>query len=235
MQTDHARTPSLRLPHGAVPAVCIMLGLAAFGAPFVVIDQAYYTFASARFPPVGASTWLATLWGLVSRAHLLAVLIPLAIWRPAWLGLRGFDLRRHGCMLLLMLAANVGVIAAYLWLTGSSTPYSANQWFLTEVVSVPLVEETFWRGIVFAVVLALSLRFYSEKTSLTLTVWSTGLVFGALHAANALAGVPLAFAALQALNAAVWGVVYGYARARTGSVYPPILLHAAMNLVVVLF
>jgi membrane protease YdiL (CAAX protease family) len=47
--------------------------------------------------------------------------------------------------------------------------------------------------------------------------------------------VPLAFVAVQALSAAIWGVMYGYARAQTESVYPPMLLHAAMNLVVVLF
>ena len=37
------------------------------------------------------------------------------------------------------------------------------------------------------------------------------------------------------LSAVVWGVMYGYARARTGSVYPPLLLHGAMNLLVVAF
>jgi len=36
------------------------------------------------------------------------------------------------------------------------------------------------------------------------------------------AGVPLPFVAIQTLNATIWGVVYGYARARTESVYPPI-------------
>jgi membrane protease YdiL (CAAX protease family) len=39
---------------------------------------------------------------------------------------------------------------------------------------------------------------------------------------------------VQVLNAGVWGIVYGYARALTDSIYPPMLLHAAMNLVVVL-
>jgi membrane protease YdiL (CAAX protease family) len=39
---------------------------------------------------------------------------------------------------------------------------------------------------------------------------------------------------VQVLNAAIWGVVYGYARALTASLYPPIIMHAAMNLVVVL-
>ena len=138
-------------------------------------------------------------------------------------------------MLLVMLIANCGIVALFLWLTSSGTPYSGNQWLFTEIVTVPVVEETFWRGIVFAVLLALLRRTYSEKTSLMATVWLSGLAFGVLHAGNALAGVPLSFVAVQVLNAAIWGVVYGYARAKTNSVYPPMFLHAAMNLVVVLF
>jgi membrane protease YdiL (CAAX protease family) len=45
----------------------------------------------------------------------------------------------------------------------------------------------------------------------------------------------LAFGLIQSFNAVIWGLVYGYVCAKTGSVYPSILLHAAMNLVVVLF
>jgi membrane protease YdiL (CAAX protease family) len=138
-------------------------------------------------------------------------------------------------MLLIMLLANCGVIAGYLWLTGGTTPYSGNQWFITEVIIVPLVEETFWRGIVFTILLLLFKKLYSENASSHLAAWSSGLAFGLLHANNLLAGVPLSFVAIQVLNATLWGVVYGYARAKTESVYPPIVLHAAMNLVVILF
>ena len=64
-----------------------------------------------------------------------------------------------------MAAVNCGVIAAYLILTSSTTPYSGNQWLATEVIIVPLVEETFWRGIVFSLVLLLSRKYLPEKTS----------------------------------------------------------------------
>jgi hypothetical protein len=37
------------------------------------------------------------------------------------------------------------------------------------------------------------------------------------------------------LNSVIWGVVYGYPRARTYSVLPSIMAYAAMNLVVVAF
>ena len=68
-------------------------------------------------------------------------------------------------MLLIMLLVNCGVIAAYLWLTGSTTPYSGNQWLVTEIIIVPIVEETFWRGIVFTVLLLMLRRLYPENTS----------------------------------------------------------------------
>lgn len=49
-----------------------------------------------------------------------------------------------------MLLVNCGVVVGYLLLTQSSTPYNGNQWLVTEMVTVPVVEETFWRGFVSA-------------------------------------------------------------------------------------
>lgn len=215
--------------------VLIILGLVVFCFLFVVVDNAYYKFAAARFPPVGSSAWQATLWGLVSRAHLLLLEIPLVLWRPRLFGFQIGKISHHWRMLVVMLLVNCGVIAAYLWLTGSSTPYSGNQWFVTEVITVPVVEETFWRGLVFAALLLVLERFYPQNFSIQATIWLSGLAFGLLHAANSLVGVPIQFVAIQSLNAAIWGVMYGYARAITKSVYPPMFLHAAMNLVVILF
>jgi uncharacterized protein len=130
---------------------------------------------------------------------------------------------------------NCAVVWAFLLLSGSSTPYSGNQWLVTEIVTVPLIEELFWRGLVFSILLALFRKRLSRSLSLALTVWFSGFAFGLLHAGNVLTGVPWQFVAIQTLNAVIWGVVYGYARAKTGSVYPSILAHAAMNLVVVAF
>jgi membrane protease YdiL (CAAX protease family) len=212
----------------------IILALAAFCALFLLADNGYYRFTSVRFPSIGASTALANLWGVLSRAHLLIVLIPLILLRPRLLGFQIGKVRQHWRMLLLMLVFNCGVIGGYLVLTNSSTPYSGNQWLVTEVLTVPFVEETFWRGLVFAVLLFAFRRLHGERASLHLAVWSSGLAFGVLHAGNALAGMPLAFVALQALSACIWGVMYGYARARTDSVYPSMVMHSAMNLLVVL-
>jgi membrane protease YdiL (CAAX protease family) len=217
------------------PTLWILAGLLAFVAVFVLVDSAYFKYADARFPNVGTSAWLASLWGVVSRAHLLILIIPLVIWRPRFFGFQIGKIWQHKRMLLIMLLANCGVIAAYLWLTNSSTPYSGNQWLVTEVVTVPLVEEIFWRGLVFSILLLMLRKHYPEKTSSFWAVWLCGLAFGLLHANNLIAGVPLPFVAIQVLNATIWGIVYSYSRAKTESIYPAILLHAAMNLVVILF
>ncbi len=235
MVTTHSTVKSSISPRLILFTVAIILALVAFSAVFVLLDNAYYRFAAARFPGVGTSTGLATLWGIISRAHLLMVIIPLVVWRPRLFGLQRGHIQQHGRMLLVMLFVNCGVIATYLGLTGSTTPYSGNQWLATEVIIVPVVEEIFWRGLVFAVLLWALKKLYSENTSYHLAVWLSGLAFGLLHAANSLAGVPVIFVAIQTLNATIWGVVYGYARLKTESVYPPLLLHAAMNLVVILF
>ena len=218
-----------------LPALLIALAVLVFSAVFLILDNAYYQFASARFPAVGDSTWLANLWGLVSRAHLIILAVPLLLWQPRLFGLQVGRIWQHWRLLLIMLLANCGVIAAYLWLTQSGTPYSGNQWLPTEVVTVPLVEETIWRGLVFTVLVLLLQKSYAPSASRQMAVWLSGLAFGLLHAGNILAGVPASFVIIQVLNAVVWGVVYGYAREKTDSLYPPILLHAAMNLVVVLF
>ncbi len=213
--------------------ILISVGLVVFCLLFLLVDQLYFQLISTRFPNVGTSFWLATAWGLASRAHWIVVIIAIVLLRPRLLAMQVGETKAHWRWLLVMLLINCGVVAAYLILSGSTTPYSGSQWLLTEVVTVPLVEELFWRGLVFSILLKL-LQFRSNgAASLSLAAWLSGLAFGFLHAGNALAGVPVLFVAIQTLNAAIWGVLYGYARARTGSVYPSIFLHAAMNLVVV--
>jgi membrane protease YdiL (CAAX protease family) len=213
----------------------VFAGMLAFVALFLLVDNAYYRFSNNWFPNVGASAWLASAWGVVSRLHLLILLVPLVIWRPRLMGFQMGKIWLHWRMLLVMLLANCGVIAAYLWLTSSTTPYSGNQWLVTEIIIVPIVEETFWRGLVFFVLLWALRKFNTESTSITLAILLSGLAFGLLHANNLFAGIPLQFIGIQVLNATIWGIMYGYARAKTDSIYPPMFLHAAMNLVVVLF
>lgn len=142
---------AVRIETGWLLPGALVLGAALlFSALFLLVDGAYYRAANALFPNVGGSAWLATAWGVVSRAHLIVLAVPLLLWQPTRIGLQLGQTGRRWRLLLAMLAANCGVIAAYLWLTGSSTPYSDNQWLLTEVLTVPVVEEIVWRGLVYA-------------------------------------------------------------------------------------
>lgn len=213
----------------------ISLGLLAFCALFLILDQAYFRFISSRFPDVGTSFWLATAWGIVSRAPWILVIATLAVIQPRLLALRAGEMRSRWRFVAAIIVINCVVVGAFLILSGGGTPYSGNQWLFTEIVTVPVVEELFWRGLVFSLLFALLQKSLSKSLSLTLAAWLSGIAFGLLHAGNALAGVPFQFVVIQTLNATIWGVVYGYARAKTDSVYPSLLSHAAMNLVVVMF
>lgn len=213
----------------------ITMGLFVFCAFFLFLDQANFRFVSSHFPNVGTSLWLATTWGIVSRAPWIFVILVLAILKPRLLGLQVGEMRSRWRFVLSIIIINCVVVGAFLFLSGSSTPYSGNQWLFTEIIIVPLVEELFWRGLVFSLLFVLLEKNLSKGQSLGLSAWLSGIAFGLMHAGNALAGIPLQFVAIQTLNAVIWGVVYGYARAKTDSVYPSILSHAAMNLIVVMF
>jgi len=234
MDTNLSGAPAVLSARSIRPGMIVTIGLIVFSLLFLVVDQAWFGFANVRFPNVGESTRLANLWGILSRLHNLLILAAALLWRRDLLALRRGRIGRHWRLLLGMLLANLAIIGAYLWLSGSPTPYSGDQWLLTEIVTVPVVEELFWRGLVFSVALAALRRSYKEGTVQHITVWSTGLAYGLLHASNALSGVPLGLALLQAVNASIWGVVYGYARAKSDSVHPALVMHAAMNLLVVL-
>ena len=234
MQPASSETENTDSRSRFLSTLMIILALAAFCALFVFADQSYNRFINQHFPSVGESTTLANVYGLVSRLHLLIPAALLVLWRPRFYGFKVGKISQNWKLILLLLVVNCAVIGAYLWLSGG-TPYSGNQWLLTEVVTVPVIEETIWRGLVFAVLYAALKKSRPDPSALRWTVVLSGIAFGLLHAANILAGVPLQFVILQTLNAVVWGLVYGFARARTESIYPPMLLHAAMNLVVVLF
>jgi membrane protease YdiL (CAAX protease family) len=78
----------------------------------------------------------------------------------------------------------------------------------------PLVEELMFRGVGFALL---------EPYGKWVAIVGTGVLFGALH------GLVIAFPVLAA-----FGIVLGWLRWKTGSVYPCVLLHGAFNAIGVL-
>lgn len=217
------------LKQNYIYAGLVLLAMIALSAVFAGINLANYNWLSPQFERAGTPT----TWGIIQRLYLIIPATLFILWRPGQIGFQVGKIFQYWRMLLIMLVLNVGVIGGYLILTGA-TPYSGMEMLVNEVITVPLVEEIVWRGIVFAAVLAVLRRFLDAGTSGILAGVYSGICFGLLHASNALFGYPLAFVAIQTLNATVWGVMYGIARAKTGSIYPPIVLHAAMNLVAAL-
>jgi membrane protease YdiL (CAAX protease family) len=215
----------------ALPGVVAALLTLGFAALIIFSDQVWLSWMQQLFPRAAPN-----LWGLVSRGHMLlfGVLVVLTWRNPHAFGFQIGKSFQSWKLILFLFIANCAVVGSYLAFTGG-TPYSGNEWLLTETVWVPIVEELVWRGVVFTLLLFGMQKYYPEQTSKHLAIWIGGVVFGLLHANNLFYGLPPAFVAIQVLNAVVWGVVYSYARAKTESIYPPVLLHAAMNLVVVLF
>ena len=207
----------------------VLLGALAFSAIFAWVNMANYNWLSPYFERNSTPT----VWGIIQRLYLIIPAIAITLWRPRQIGFQIGKTFQYWQMLSVMLVFNVVVIGGYLVLTGA-TPYSGANMVFNEVVTVPLVEEIVWRGIVYAAILAVLSKFLPQGTSAILAGVYSGICFGLLHSTNALFGYPLAFVAIQTLGATVWGVMYGIARAKTGSIYPPIVFHAAMNLVIAL-
>lgn len=90
------------------------------------------------------------------------------------------------------------------------------------VVAVAINEETWFRGIVFAVLRARSTR---------AAIIGSSVLFGVLHLANVAGGEGIGAALLQVAFAALFGVVAAQLIVRTGSLLPVILWHAAWNFV----
>ncbi|XUK60871.1 CPBP family intramembrane metalloprotease [Plantibacter sp. RU18] len=90
------------------------------------------------------------------------------------------------------------------------------------VVAVALNEETWFRGIVLAVLRARSVRS---------AVVGSSVLFGVLHLANLAGGEDAGAAILQVVFAALFGLVAAQLVVLTGSLWPVIVWHAAWNFV----
>jgi membrane protease YdiL (CAAX protease family) len=93
------------------------------------------------------------------------------------------------------------------WDPSRAAPFIA--FFLAVTFLAPFVEELTYRGLGFSLF---------EPYGIGLAVIGTGLLFGLTH--GLLVGFPVL---------AFFGIVVGWLRAKTGSVYPGMLLHATFN------
>lgn len=167
---------------------------------------------TAFFLSVGLGT-VAAAWGMGERPLGRS----LALSWPA----DGRIVFRFVAVLLLVLAVEAGVVAS--GLLGSleeirAMSSSERSWlgFLNAVVLAPVVEETLFRGLLFT---RLRRRFGAWPVLAVVT-----LAFGLLHIENGL---------LHVVSVLPAGAFLGYAREMSGGIGLPVLLHACMNLAIV--
>src|ERR671910_1007888 len=98
------------------------------------------------------------------------------------------------------------------WDSSRAAPFVA--FFLAVTLLAPVVEELTYRGLGFSMI---------APWGVALAIVATGVLFGVTH--GLLIGLPVL---------AFFGIVVGWLRAKTGSVYPGMILHATFNAVALL-
>ena len=169
--------------------------------------------------------------GLIFSSWLLLIGLPVVVWRPRRFGFQPGDIASHLGLVAAIVVGAVAATIALLRLVGS-TPYSDASLFI-EVVDVPVTEELVFRAVLLTVLVAVLGRLWPARTAIPLAIAFDAVAFGAAHLAN-LGANPSAFTVAQAGFATILGGLCAFVMIRTRSVYPAILLHAAVNAAVVL-
>lgn len=216
--------------------IAVAIGLGVFGAllvgeliqpPYSALDQLIGTLIISGCPAVYLVARVApTRYGLVRVG-----LIPR---RP----LRDLIATMSGCLFAIPVMLGVMVATSALFnALGNPPPEVAHElleqmareqnhldfvlMLLMAVVAAPVLEEILFRGLIQTALLN-ELGTEYRRT----IILATAVFFGGMHASAA------AWQTLPAL--AVFGVILGWLYERTGSLWPPILVHAAFNVLNVL-
>jgi uncharacterized protein len=170
----------------------------------------------ALFP--GIDDWLGPATWAVYAAFTLVVVAVTGRWRavglltrprPGWLGLIAVPFAAG--LPFVLLGWNLGAEAVVPLL----------------VVGVPLIalnEELMFRGILLDMLSSLGVR---------RAVILTAVLFGCSHIANLVAGAYPPFTAMQVAATTAGGVAFAAIRIRTGSLWPLLVLHAAIDVVAI--
>jgi membrane protease YdiL (CAAX protease family) len=219
------KVPARRSP---IASTVVILAFALIGAlAFAILNSTWADWIQAR---LATSSELVN--GLAFSAFPLVVGGLIVATSPRRFGIQlGTTLDRWRLVALLTLAMSVFAAAA-LTLIGSNPFRGANP--IIQVVAVPLSEELVFRGVLFALVLGALSRVHPSGRALWIAAVISGVAFGVGHLNN-LGSYDATFVAGQAVYASVLGVAAGWLRARTSSILPPILMHAAVNLVALVY
>lgn len=173
------------------------------------------------------------LRGALYSSWLVLVAAPFVVRHPSAFGLRLGDVAHHWRLCVVVTLGAVAVTAIVLTLV-SSTPYNDASW-VNEVVIVPFSEELVFRGVILTALLAILGRIHPPSTAVVSAVVVNAVVFGAAHGTNLLFH-PASFVIPQMVFATViMGIPAAYLAVKTRSIYPAMVLHGAINAVVVAF
>lgn len=162
---------------------------------------------------------------------ILALLFILLLWRFGWLRAAGFTRWPTWKTWLLLLPAIVYKVGAVLYAYTGNLQYMFPGLELTAAVlfnqvTVGLIEETAFRGIVMVAMLK---RWGDTKRGIVKSVLLSALIFGAPHLINVTTGKPLLPTILQCLGACLGGIIYGAFVLYGKSIWPAVFLHALVN------
>ena len=157
---------------------------------------------------------------------LFAAFMPV-VWAPKFFGYQKGRIFQNWKMLLGLSIFFVAAPLLYRLIAGE-IPFGANSWFFEGIV-VPFAEEGLFRGILLSMLLFGFGKLYQEAAAGWLTILFSTLIFSAAHLNN-LGDYPTGFILFQVGFSSLLGFAFGFARVRTGSIYPAILLHSFFNL-----
>lgn len=175
--------------------------------------------------------------GAATLARLaVAACVVLTAWRLGWLRSSGIARRGHGRIWLFALAGLGYSAAAALYsfyghpgLDPSTLALPAARLVVLGAAAVALCEELLFRGIVLH---ALARAWATTRRGLFAALASASLLFAALHLVQTLGGLPLVSGLILVAETAVVSFWWGALVAAGGSVWPAVMLHAAVNAVV---
>jgi membrane protease YdiL (CAAX protease family) len=170
--------------------------------------------------------------GAVYSSYLLLIGIAVVAHDPAAYAIRLGDTLTHWRAVIAAVVGMAALTAGVLLLI-PATPYADAHW-VNEVVAVPVTEELVFRGVLVTLLLAVLSRVHGPTAAAILAVAIGSMAFGMGHVANAMM-LPASFVFAQVIYAVLIGLVAGALMLRTGSIVPAILVHAAVNGVVVAF
>ena len=202
-----------------------LIGWAVLVAVLAAISYAAHFASEGDIPDDALYRWSTAIGGLVQYVIILVIVLALARGlAPATLGLRAPASWRAAAGWLAGALVAIWVIGAILnlflkageeqglvpdgWDSDRAAAFAAN--FVVVALVAPVVEELTYRGLGFAAV--------RDAFGAIAAVGVTAAAFGLAH------GLVVALPVLT-----IFGLILGWLRLRTESLYPPIILHAFFN------